>query len=476
LDPSLQRAFGGTFGFGLYEECLMYLAQDVAGWTLHEADRLRKLTKEKGKNPKKAAKWRQDFIDDAKKNKNIDPKVSTQIWDEVVDKFQGYGFNLSHSILYSMTSYYTAYLKAHYPLEFLLANLKSEIRSKSKPAKNNIEKIKTEIRRQRIVIMPPDINHSDISYTIKDAKTIVTGLNAMAFVGKDAIQEIVDKRPFRNFFDFMVRCEKKKLNSKSIKVLAATGCLDSFGLKRRQIYLYCEDYRKKLDSWLKKNNPAVSEMNYPWPDEPEWSLSERYALEKLWAGEGFSCGKKDAFVPFFDDKGSIRVKTLKSMNDKERIPSMKAEIKSIFVFKVKKEGSKYLGRDMAKLTIEDVYGDQMSLTMFPEGLDLVNERIKLFSGGKQKLEEGICIHFNGTINIYEDDTGAVLENIFSYAPPPALPADFKEKKKVNLRQPKGPKEEKELDKTATQEEITNDIESELFDAGLIEFDEDPQDN
>ena len=108
LHPNLGRAFNNTYGFGLYEESLMYLAQDIAGWSLHSADRLRKLTKEKGKNPKKAQEWRTEFINDAVKN-NVNEAIAKRIWDEVVDKFQGYGFNMSHAVLYSMTSYKTAY-------------------------------------------------------------------------------------------------------------------------------------------------------------------------------------------------------------------------------------------------------------------------------------------------------------------------------------------------------------------------------
>lgn len=92
LHPSLKRAFESTYGFGLFEECLLFLAQDVAGWDLHKADGLRKLTKEKGKNPKKAAQLKADFIDGGVKN-GIEIEAVTKIWDEVVDKFQGYGFN-----------------------------------------------------------------------------------------------------------------------------------------------------------------------------------------------------------------------------------------------------------------------------------------------------------------------------------------------------------------------------------------------
>jgi len=92
IHTSLERAFRPTLGFGLYEECLMYLAQDVAGWTMHEADRLRKLTKEKGKNPEKVKGWKEDFIQGAIKN-GIGKKLGETIWEEVVNKFQGYGFN-----------------------------------------------------------------------------------------------------------------------------------------------------------------------------------------------------------------------------------------------------------------------------------------------------------------------------------------------------------------------------------------------
>ena len=104
LHPNLGRAFNNTYGFGLYEESLMYLAQDIAGWSLHSADRLRKLTKEKGKNPKKVQQWRSEFIADAVKN-NINEEIAKRIWDEVVEKFQGYGFNQSLSFLENVDIY-----------------------------------------------------------------------------------------------------------------------------------------------------------------------------------------------------------------------------------------------------------------------------------------------------------------------------------------------------------------------------------
>jgi len=165
LHPKLGRAFNSTYGFGLYEECLMYLAQDVAGWSLHSADRLRKLTKEKGKNPKKAQEWRTEFINDAVKQ-GVHEQIAKRIWDEVVDKFQGYGFNVSHAVLYSMTGYKTAYLKGHYPIEFLLANLMAEVNSNAPDAKSNIDKIKKELKQHKVKLLPPDVNSSQLTYTI----------------------------------------------------------------------------------------------------------------------------------------------------------------------------------------------------------------------------------------------------------------------------------------------------------------------
>lgn len=104
LHPNLGRAFNNTYGFGLYEESLMYLAQDIAGWSLHSADRLRKLTKEKGKNPKKVQQWRSEFISDAVNN-NVNEEIAKRIWDEVVEKFQGYGFNQSLSVFENVDIY-----------------------------------------------------------------------------------------------------------------------------------------------------------------------------------------------------------------------------------------------------------------------------------------------------------------------------------------------------------------------------------
>ena len=469
IHPSLQRAFGDTFGFGLYEESLMYLAQDVAGWTLHEADRLRKLTKEKGKNPKKALQWRSEFIADAKKNKNIDEKISIKIWDEIVEPFGGYGFPKAHSILYSLTAYHTAYLKAHYPIEFLLANLMSETRSNTEAADQNIEKIKQEIRNNNVKILPPDINKSDMTYKLQPDGSLLTGLDALKSVGNPSIQNILETRPFKSFHEFITKVDTRQVRSTTIQSLVSCGCLDSFGLTRKAMYLYCGDYRKRFRDWSKKHDPNTETFIYDWPESSkvEWSKQELYALEKSFMGEGFACKKIEAYGGFFN-KQSMAIKDVRLMKDKEAIPSMICEVRDLYELLVKKETSKYLGQPMMKATVEDAVGDQISLTIFPDNWKKTKARIKDLCGNRYKFDVGLVIHFSGTINIYEDQIGVVLDNVYAICPPPPLPKDLEAKKTIK-RQTKI-KEQKGWDIKNTK-----DFSEELFDDDIIDNDEEEND-
>lgn len=474
LHQSLQRAFGNTYGFGLYEESLMYLAQDVAGWSLHEADRLRKLTKEKGKNPKKAQQWRSEFISGGVAN-NISEDIAKKIWDEVVDKFQGYGFNMSHSILYSMLSYKTAYLKAHYPIEFLLANLIAEVKSNAQDADKNISKIKQEIRQNKVKILPPDINKSLLSYSLIEDNKLLTGLDALKFVNDEAIKDIISKRPFTSFLDFMARVDSGKVRANAIQALAASGCLDMFNLPRKSIFLYVSDYRKKLNSWMKKHDPSKEEFNYPWPQEKDWEMSEYYALENFYLGEAFVCKPIVAYKDFFKiaDKSNqyASVQEVKKLENKDRIRVMKAIVKNFYELKIKKEG-KYYGRAMIKAEIEDARGERCSLTIFPDSYDSLMDTIKK---DKIKFEfgEGVALSFSATANLYEEEMGLALENVYQVLPPPQLPADLKAKK-VSLKEAK--KAVQSSLNEVSKEQLFEEIEDSLIDEGLIDPEEDNNDN
>lgn len=463
LHPKLSRAFDNTYGFGLYEECLMYLAQDIAGWSLHSADRLRKLTKEKGKNPKKAQQWRSEFITDAVKQ-GVNEEIAKRIWDEVIENFQGYGFNAAHAVLYSMVGFKTAYLKAHFPIEFLLANLKAEVKSNSPDAKANIDRIKKEIRKNKIKILPPNINSSQLTYTIIGDNKLLTGLDAIKFVGDDAIKDIINKRPFKNFFDFMSRIDSKSVRANSIQALISAGALDSFNLPRKLMFLYCSDYRKKLQVWMKKHDPSKEEFIYPWPKETDWSLAELYALEMFYIGEGFVCKPTDAYGKFFKDNHKT-IYDIKKVKEKSKIYPIKAILKDFFEFKVKKETSKYYGQPMVKATIEDDLGYQCSCTIFPDRWKTVQERIKLINS-KATFDVGLAISFSGSTNNYEDEIGIILDDLYDLSIIPSLPADLKAKK-INLKEAK--KEQSSENKSGN---LLEKIEDALYDEGLIDLDED----
>jgi DNA polymerase-3 subunit alpha len=472
LHPNLGRAFNGTYGFGLYEECLMYLAQDVAGWSLHSADRLRKLTKEKGKNPKKAQAWRIEFITDAVKL-GVPETIAQRIWDEVVDKFQGYGFNVSHAVLYSMTGYKTAYLKAHYPIEFLLANLMAEVNSNAPDSKSNIEKIKKEIRKHKVVLLKPDINSSQLTYTLQDDKTLLTGLDALKFVGEDAIKDIIEKRPFNSFSDFMARVDSKKVRANSIQALCAAGAMDSFKIPRKLIFLYVSDYRKKLQVWLKKHDASKEEFVYPWPVEKDWTIPELYALEQFYLSESFVCKPAEAYGKFFKDDHKT-VNDIKKAQDKTRMGPIKGIIRNFFEFKVKKETSKYYGQSMIKAVIEDKNGEQCMCTIFPDRWEIVQKRIKEINS-KAGFESGVALSFQGNTNNYDDDIGIILDQLYDVCLAPGTPADLKAKK-INLKEAKAKMAEEVIKKTGEIKNLLEQIEDSMYDEGLIDLDEDPEDD
>jgi len=467
LHPSLKNAFEKTFGFGLFDESILKLAQDVAGWSLHSADRVRKMIKEKGKNPEKDAKLREEFIKDAIAN-NIEPIIATRIWDEEIKKFAGYTFNKSHAILYSFLSYTTAYLKAHYPIEFLLANLIAEVKSNAPDAKGNIDKIKKELRSNKIKILPPNINTSQLAYTIIDGNKLLTGLDALKFVGDNAIKDILDKRPFKDFLDFMSRVSSKNVRANNIQALAASGAMDTFDIPRKLIFLYCSDYRKKLQVWMKKHDPIKEEFIYPFPNEEEWDVAEKYALEQYYLGEAFVCKAPKAYGQFFNVK-SDTVTDIRKAEDRAEITNIRGIIKSFYQFRVKKEKSRYFGQTMIKAIIEDGYGEQCSCTIFPDRWKEVEKRMKEINR-KLKFDIGVAMHFSGNTNNYEDEMGIVLDQLFDIIPPPALPVDLKAKK-INLKIAKS-KASIDIDKEGDQvKNLMETVEDNLFDEGLIDLNE-----
>jgi DNA polymerase-3 subunit alpha len=465
IHPSLESALAPTWGYALYEDCLMNIARDVAGWDLHQADNLRKLTKDKGKHPEEISKWRNDFITSAVNKKGLKKEDAANIWDEVIDKFQGYGFNRAHALSYSILGYQTAYLKAHNTLEFLIALLKQKVGSNAIGAKDEVRKIKQEIRNSNIRIIPPSINESEMGYKIIDESNILIGLDSLKSVSDEAVEEVILKRPFTDLNDFLFKVSSKKVKTSAIKAFAASGCLDEFDLTRKQIFLYIDDYKKKFQVHIKKGNVA-SDFHYPWPENiGEWRAPELYALENEYLGEGVSCSTLEAYSGFFDSL-SLRFADIPKLypdtgdqHDKWAVSGRLFEgvVKNYFEFKIKNENSKLFGETMAKVELEDRWGGIVSVTLFPSGLEHLRDRMKDLTRGKVKFEPGIAIHCSGNINWYEGSPSVIFEDLRKVSAFPAKPKDLKAKSVVMRSRAKPKVKSKKIDKQLAIEELQESL-------------------
>ncbi|MDQ8037416.1 MAG: DNA polymerase III subunit alpha [Pedobacter sp.] len=226
LEPVLKP----TYGVIVYQEQVMQIAQVMAGYTLGGADMLRRAMGKK--KPEEMAKERVKFMAGAEEQR-IDKDLAGHIFD-LMEKFAGYGFNKSHSAAYALVSYQTAWLKVHYPAEFMAAVLSSEM--------HNTDKIVTfieECREMKLKIELPDVNHGQFKFVTRDNGNIVYGLGAIKGVGEGPVGSIVDSRnadgDFKDLFDFCRRIDLRKCNKRTLEALVRAGALDALGPHRAVI-------------------------------------------------------------------------------------------------------------------------------------------------------------------------------------------------------------------------------------------------
>ncbi len=231
--PELKSILEETHGIILYQEQVMLIAVEVAGYSLGQADILRKAMGKKKKSVMEEQK--KIFLEGAKK-RGVDPVKAEELMDTMA-QFAEYGFNKSHSAAYAILAYQTAWLKAYYPVEFATAVLRMEQASSSKV--EDILKFKPMLEQMKIPLLPPDINRSESSFTIVDDK-ILFGLGAVKGVGSSAIDTIIEDREtngfFENFDDFLSRMDNRKVNKKVLESLIMAGAFDCFNEKRKFLY------------------------------------------------------------------------------------------------------------------------------------------------------------------------------------------------------------------------------------------------
>jgi DNA polymerase-3 subunit alpha len=251
FDPALERILHRTYGILVYQDDLLTIAHDLAGYSWEEVDKFRKAVGKK--IPEEMAKQKIKFVQGCMETSGWPHAKAEQVW-SWIEPFAAYGFNKAHSASYSVVAYQTAYMKANYPVEFMAALMTAESGDEDK-----IYEAVEECKALGIKVLPPDVNESLGDFTVVDEKTIRFGLNAIKNLGSDVIQKIIDTRyqmvdsgdplassntlhlsPFTSLEDFLTRAYTKNLNKKSWEALAKVGALDAFG-ERGKLLLNTED-------------------------------------------------------------------------------------------------------------------------------------------------------------------------------------------------------------------------------------------
>ena len=284
--PELEPILKETYGVIVYQEQVMKIASALASYTMADADGLRKAMGKK--NVAMMAEHREKFVKGAVLNGHAEAKAKALF--DLMEKFGGYGFNKSHSAAYALIAYQTAYLKAHFPVEFIAALLTSEMNSI-----DGVVKYIHECRTHQIDVLPPDVNSGDTMFTVADGK-IHFSLVAVKNVGEGAVEAIVAERrangTFASLFDFCERVDLRKVNKRVVESLIACGAFDSTGACRSQMMAVLEEaleYGQKvqkercdpqmglfddgIECSLSVTAPAL-------PKIPEWEEKERLIREK----------------------------------------------------------------------------------------------------------------------------------------------------------------------------------------------------
>ena len=284
--PKMGKFLNETYGIMLYQEQIMQVVQELAGFSLGGADILRRAIGKK--KAEVMAEQKEKFIAGCASANNIPRDVAESIW-EKIEMFAGYGFNKSHSAAYALVSYQTAWLKAHYPVEFMAAMLTGEL--------SNADRIAFLInacREMDIPVLPPDVNSSSITFGV-DGDSIRFGLGAIKGVGEVAAKKIIECRErdgrFRDFEDFCERCGGA-MNTRMMEHLTRAGAFDGLGLRRSQALAIAEDMLRFTAARARDKANGQGSLfdllggggdtgdSVPIPDIPEMSMEEILANEK----------------------------------------------------------------------------------------------------------------------------------------------------------------------------------------------------
>ena len=365
--PELEPILKDTYGVIVYQEQVMAIANKVAGFSLGQADILRRAMGKK--KPEEMEKLRVKFLEGAKKNKITERKAEKLY--ELIQKFAGYGFNKSHAAAYAVVCYQTAYLKTHYPTEFMASLMTTDM--------GNTDKIMgyfTECRDLGIKVLGPDVNESQKNFAVVDG-AIRFGLAAIKNVGEGAVESVIDIRseggPFTSFFDFCRRVDLRKVNKRMLEGLIKAGAFDSTGAKRSQLMTV-------LDQAVEDGANAQRERDLgqttiftasptgegtighaalpPLPDMPEWDQAQRLKYERELTGFYITAHPLTRYETTIKALSTTTTSGLAEMSDGK-------EVKLCGIVTTVKTMLTKKGDRMAYLTLEDLQGT-VEVIAFPD--------------------------------------------------------------------------------------------------------------
>ena len=301
--PDLEPILKPTYGVIVYQEQVMQIAQVLAGYSLGSADMLRRAMGKK--KAEEMAQQRAFFLEGAH-NRGIDERTAGPIFD-LMEKFAEYGFNKSHSAAYALIAYQTAWLKAHYPAAFMAAVLSADMDNTDK-----IVGLIDECRDMKLTVLPPDVNHSKIRFTVADDKTIRYGMGAIKGVGEAALEGIVEERrngeEYSSLYDFCRRVDMKKINRRVMDGLVKSGAFDELGGHRASLEAslikathIAEQYRRDTDSGQNDMFGVIEVDKTQVESEPllealEWTKEQLLIAEKETLGLYLSGHPIDRYV------------------------------------------------------------------------------------------------------------------------------------------------------------------------------------
>lgn len=408
----LKPALEPTYGVILYQEQVMQIAQEMGGYTLGGADLLRRAMGKK--NADEMAKQRELFVQGAVE-KGFAKELASNIFD-LMEKFAGYGFNKSHSAAYALVAYQTAWLKQHYPAQFMAATISSDM--------DKTDKVVTfidECRAMGLTLLPPDVNHGQFQFSVDPENRVIYGLGAIKGLGEGPVSNILAARtdggPFKDLFDFCARVDGRKVNKRAIEAMIRSGAFDEIGPEgdigyRRAVMLAAMDEAVKLAEQHARNTSSgmgdlfgesvvesASDINYSsYGAARSLSVRERLNGERDTLGLYLTGHPIDEYEEELQRMHPNRISALRPGKESATVSGM---VVGMRVMKNKR------GESFAFLTLDDKSG-RLEISVFAEKFNvyrdiLVKDALLVVQGGvsEDSFTGGLKMLAESIQSIYE---------------------------------------------------------------------------